>query len=245
MPNPNRYAELRSPTLEEMYGDDSIRQATIWDSPIGQLLASFMPQQQVSFTPPDASVMDTSIERIRKLQNAPGMGESALTLGMGASPFFGAISKSEKGLMNLARSLLRRWYEQDIPSRGGLRSLNLPATWKRYETLGREKGTTATPEGFRELFTDLLKNDLVEMSPHSMTSEMSAIEKEISPTTRFGEPLHYWYPKEGAVFESPRPTSLPKESRYDWLADVDEDLWEWKFSKGTSSKYPGRWVRKK
>jgi DNA polymerase III sliding clamp (beta) subunit (PCNA family) len=37
--------------------------------------------------------------------------------------------------------------------------------------------------------------------------------------------------------------ALPPEIKYDWLADVDEKSYQWKWNKTVSAKYPGQWVK--
>jgi hypothetical protein len=37
--------------------------------------------------------------------------------------------------------------------------------------------------------------------------------------------------------------ALPPEIKYDWLADVDEQSYQWKWNKTITAKYPGQWVK--
>jgi DNA polymerase III sliding clamp (beta) subunit (PCNA family) len=37
--------------------------------------------------------------------------------------------------------------------------------------------------------------------------------------------------------------ALPPDIKYDWLADVDEKSYQWKWNKTVSAKYPGQWVK--
>jgi DNA polymerase III sliding clamp (beta) subunit (PCNA family) len=37
--------------------------------------------------------------------------------------------------------------------------------------------------------------------------------------------------------------ALPPEIKYDWLADVDEQSYQWKWNRTTTAKYPGQWVK--
>jgi DNA polymerase III sliding clamp (beta) subunit (PCNA family) len=37
--------------------------------------------------------------------------------------------------------------------------------------------------------------------------------------------------------------ALPPEIKYDWLADVDEKSYQWKWNKTITAKYPGQWVK--
>lgn len=86
MPDPRRYEVLRSPTDDELYGDDVIRSAGFGDSTIGRILSALLPQNQMTLNAPDASIMDTVEDRLRKLQtaNEGASQEASLGLGMGS-----------------------------------------------------------------------------------------------------------------------------------------------------------------
>jgi len=94
LPHTSRYAEIRPPTEDETYGQDSIRSATFWDSTLGRLVRSFLPESDIELSTPQDSVMDTVGQRLQKTlrYNQPALSERAMSLGTGGSPGLGMVA---------------------------------------------------------------------------------------------------------------------------------------------------------
>jgi hypothetical protein len=69
------------------YGQESVRSATFWDSPLGGLLSSLLPQSHLSVSSPEDSVTDTMDTRFKRWADKGR--EEADSLGIGASPGLG------------------------------------------------------------------------------------------------------------------------------------------------------------
>jgi hypothetical protein len=88
--------------------------------------------------------------------------------------------------------LLREWYHEDLPRRGGLTSIPIPWTWARYESWCLSHSLKPDLSQLQDFMQGLYRDGKIEFVAHSMTQELSERELELSLRSQYGEILYYW-----------------------------------------------------
>lgn len=92
----------------------------------------------------------------------------------------------------LTEEMLRVWYEQDVPQLGGVTSVPIPWTWRRYESWCKEHGFVADLGRFHQVLHHLSQARRIELIPHSRTHTIPVQEEEVALSGPSGEALYYW-----------------------------------------------------
>jgi len=98
----------------------------------------------------------------------------------------GAVSEK------LSEDLLREWYNNDLPRRGGLASVPIPWTWSHYESWCISNKTKPDLGKFQDFMLHLHRAGKIELIAHSMTQSLPDRESEIALKGQHGEVLYYW-----------------------------------------------------
>jgi hypothetical protein len=88
--------------------------------------------------------------------------------------------------------LLREWYQEDLPKRGGLASMPIPWTWIHYDSWCRSHEMTPSIKQFQDLLRRLHQAGKIDFISHSMTQNLPERESELSLRGHHGEVLYYW-----------------------------------------------------
>lgn|GEM_PF-2786410 len=92
----------------------------------------------------------------------------------------------------LNEEMLRAWYDEDVPLRGGVTTVPIPWTWEHYVSWCKERGFRANLGQFHEFFRNLFLAHKIELIPHNRTHEIPPREAELALTSPGGEILYYW-----------------------------------------------------
>ncbi len=117
-----------------------------------------------------------TIEELRTFLNGPNLAE--------------VLRVAESG--QPSEDLLREWYHEDLPRRGGLSSIPIPWTWSHYESWCLSSKVKPNFVQFQDMMWSLCRAGKIEFIPHSMTQELSERELELSLRSKHGEVLYYW-----------------------------------------------------
>jgi hypothetical protein len=91
-----------------------------------------------------------------------------------------------------SEDLLREWYHEDLPKRGGLSSIPIPWTWSHYESWCQSNKVTPDLGQFQEFLWSLNRAGKIEFIPHSMTQSLPDKDCELALRGKHGEVLYYW-----------------------------------------------------
>ena len=97
-----------------------------------------------------------------------------------------------EGSVRITEEILRKWYDQDVSRRGGVKTVPLSWTWERYDVWCKSNKVEPDLKGFHDSFLQLQRAGKIELMPHDRTQELSKRELELSLRTRYGEVLYYW-----------------------------------------------------
>ena len=90
---------------------------------------------------------------------------------------------------------LLSWYAEDKKKMGGVSSVDLPRTFRRYEAWAKENGGTPDMEQFKSTIKAMADAGKVELIPHSIPREMSEEQHKIAITGSLGEKYLWWLPR--------------------------------------------------
>jgi hypothetical protein len=94
----------------------------------------------------------------------------------------------------LTEDLLLGFYSEDLPRRGGLRSMPIPWTWRRYELHCAGRGTAANVQAFHTLLKALHSKGRVALAVHDAPASVSEVEEPLLPAREDGRLFYYWTP---------------------------------------------------
>jgi hypothetical protein len=89
---------------------------------------------------------------------------------------------------------LRRLYAEDLERRGGLRSMPIPWTWRRYASLCSSEGQEPDLEAFHALLARLHRESRVSLAVHDVPASIPDAERSVLPARGDGWPYYYWTP---------------------------------------------------
>lgn len=87
-------------------------------------------------------------------------------------------------------------YRQDLPARGGLSSMPIPWTWKRYSDAARAAGAEPDRSAFERTLLEGMARGRVEITPHERPVALSPDERAAAIAEPNGGVLFYWRPIE-------------------------------------------------
>jgi hypothetical protein len=97
-----------------------------------------------------------------------------------------------QGGPELSNTLMRSWYEQELPELLGSTAVPIPNTWERYRKWCEETGIEPTTAQFHEALSRLVAREEIELIPHDRTEPIPSHEREILMQGPRGESLYYW-----------------------------------------------------
>ncbi len=92
----------------------------------------------------------------------------------------------------LTEDILRAWYDEDVPLRGGVTSVPIPWTWNHYVHWCKENGFQPELDRFQGLLKSLYEAGTIELIPHSHAHEIPSEEARVALSAPSGEVLYYW-----------------------------------------------------
>lgn len=98
----------------------------------------------------------------------------------------------------LTESLLKVWYDAELPSLLGATSVPLPRTWKRYKEWCDANGTVPDLSAFHGILRRLAQDKAVELVPHSRSQPIPESEQKVLITGPHGETIYFWRWTQGA-----------------------------------------------
>jgi hypothetical protein len=109
----------------------------------------------------------------------------------------GAARPSVATLPTLAQ--LEELYRLDLPTRGGLSSMPIPMTWRRYAQLHAGQGAGANRAAFEQLLLDGAAAGRVELIAHEWPATLAADDLTAAIRQSSGRVLYYWRPLQQAT----------------------------------------------
>jgi hypothetical protein len=97
----------------------------------------------------------------------------------------------------LTEDLLLRFYADDLPRRGGLRSMPIPWTWSRYASHCAARGAATDLAAFHALLRALHGQGRVGLAVHDAPASVPEAKKPLLPAREDGRLLYYWTPITG------------------------------------------------
>ncbi len=94
--------------------------------------------------------------------------------------------------LTLTESLLKEWYEEELPGLLGATSVPLPRTWNRYNEWCDANGTVPDLSAFHGILRRLAQDKAVELIPHSRSQPIPEGEKKILMKGPRGETIYFW-----------------------------------------------------
>jgi hypothetical protein len=91
---------------------------------------------------------------------------------------------------------LEELYRQDLPARGGLSSMPIPFTWRRYAAQSTHQGAMADRAAFEQLLLDSAAAGRVELIAHEWPATLGSDDLEAAIRQPGGRVLYYWRPLE-------------------------------------------------
>jgi hypothetical protein len=101
-------------------------------------------------------------------------------------------AEKEQQPAELTDKIWRRWYEKDLPRRGGVSTVPIPWTWRRYVQWCSDNGVRADSDQFLSTLRDLAQSGRIELVPHSLTHQLPPDEVKLCLRGECGETLYYW-----------------------------------------------------
>lgn len=112
-------------------------------------------------------------------------------LGNGSSPVPAAAETTEKpaapGLGDL-----REWFEADLPSLGGLRTMPFSKTWRRYRDWCAARNQSPSLEAFHGLLRSLARQSAVALTPHDEPARLPSEDQQLLMENPDGSRLYYY-----------------------------------------------------
>lgn len=130
------------------------------------------------------------------LDGAPGMSAAQTAPPAPAAPAVAPAAPSAPEAPGLDDSLnesqLIEWYTADLPALGGLRSVPIPWTWKRYEAWCAAQARHPNLERFHRHLLAMASRSVVGLTPHDHEGRLPESEKRVLPMTQSGYHAYYW-----------------------------------------------------
>ncbi len=92
----------------------------------------------------------------------------------------------------LTESLLRQWYDEELPALRGATSVPLPSTWDRYKKWCVEKGAEPDLSALHDILQQLSQDGIVELVPHSRSHPIHESEHPVLMKGSHGETIYFW-----------------------------------------------------
>lgn len=103
-----------------------------------------------------------------------------------------SLTQSQRIDQELSKEQLVTWYGEDLEKRGGLRSMPIPWTWKRYLDWCTENGFKPNRDRFHELLKDMANRSSISLTSHDSPYNLPKEEVDILQTNQKGHPIYYW-----------------------------------------------------
>lgn len=92
----------------------------------------------------------------------------------------------------LTEDLLREWYQADLPSRGGLRTMPFAKTWSRLREWSQSQGHAPNLTEFHGLLSSLARHSVVALTPHDEPARLPVEDQELLLENPDGAKLYYY-----------------------------------------------------
>jgi|GEM_PF-2073432 len=92
----------------------------------------------------------------------------------------------------LSESLLKAWYDQELPGLLGATSVPIPRTWERYKKWSIEQGMDPDLHAFHTVLERLAQEKTVELVPHSRSQPIPRNEQDLLMMGSHGETIYFW-----------------------------------------------------
>lgn len=93
---------------------------------------------------------------------------------------------------SLSEAQLMEWYTADLPALGGLRSVPIAWTWKRYETWCTAQARRPNLERFHRHLLAMAARSAVGLTPHDHEGRLPEADTRVLPRTQAGYRAYYW-----------------------------------------------------
>ncbi|MFT5468061.1 MAG: hypothetical protein ACI8UO_003169 [Verrucomicrobiales bacterium] len=87
---------------------------------------------------------------------------------------------------------LRAWFQADLPSLGGLRTMPFSKTWLRYSEWSAERNQTPSLDAFHGLLRGLAKKSIVALTPHDEPARLPEADQQLLMNNSDGSRLYYF-----------------------------------------------------
>jgi hypothetical protein len=84
------------------------------------------------------------------------------------------------------------WYAEDLPRRGGLRSVPIPWTFRRYREWCEARGVRADADLFHRVLEGMAERGRIALTDHDLPASVAVDEASLLRTTREGRLVYYW-----------------------------------------------------
>lgn len=181
--------------IDEAIGD-LLREGKLFEKPGGGKTKKFttkpLPPTSV-LTAAQRRSLDTILTKVNTFRTRPLSVTDLLNFldgaGMDATT---AIARASTRALTL--DSLTELYRLDLPSRGGLTSMPIPMTWRRYAKAVEAEGGTPDRAGFERVLLDSAAAGLIEVTPHEWPATLPAEDLAVSIRAPDGRILYYWRP---------------------------------------------------
>jgi len=150
-------------------------------------------------TPLPATAVLTAVQRkaLQSVLNKVNTVRSqALTLHELLQFLDGAAVQAANAAATPTLVLLEELYRLDLPARGGLSSMPIPFTWRRYAERGTHTGAKVDRAAFEQLLLDSAAAGRVELIAHEWPATLPADDLAAAIRQPGGRVLYYWRPLE-------------------------------------------------
>ncbi len=168
-----------------------------FDEAIAALVAGGHVQPTRFLTARQLTQLTSIIETMNTLRAVPLSLASALALldGSPSRPETPAAPSSPAAPVldeSLSEAQLIEWHAADLPALGGLRSVPIPWTWKRYETWCTAQARRPDLERFHRHLLAMAARAAVGLTPHDHEGRLPEAETRVLPMTQAGYRAYYW-----------------------------------------------------
>lgn len=197
--------DLRRPVTKAYAGlvdeaiGDLLREGKLFEKPGGGKTKKYttkpLPPTSV-LTAAQRSSLDTTLTKVNAFRAHPLRLIDLLNFldGPSVDATTGSERSSERAL---TLELLKELYRLDLPSRGGLTSMPIPMTWRRYAKAVEAEGGAPDRAGFERVLLDSAAAGRIEVTPHEWPATLPAEDVAASIRRPDGRVLYYWRPIRG------------------------------------------------
>jgi hypothetical protein len=139
-------------------------------------------------TPAQRKALPGLLDKINRVRRPPIAVTELLQFLDGAA----AAKPSVAALPTLSQ--LEELYRLDLPARGGLSSMPIPFTWRRYAQLNPGNGAGPDRAAFEQLLLDSAAAGRVELIAHEWPATLAADDLAAAIRQPSGRVLYYWRP---------------------------------------------------